>query len=298
MEPTLDEAARIERALRRLRAAPVAYGPMTTGSHTPARRWVVTLEDGRRAFVKVATDDLTASWLRDEHLLYSVLRGAPFMPEYLGWCEDPRRPVLAIEDLSGAEWPPPWTPDRVDLVLGCLDEVAGTPPPEGLPRSGDDHLGIRAGWAEVTTDPAPFLALGMCSSGWLGSALPALREAAEAAPLDGAALLHFDVRSDNLCFRDGRALLVDWNWASVGHPLVDPAFWLPSLHAEGGPAPDGVLEPSDDLARLAAACAGFFCAHAARPPIPTAPHVRPLQLKQARTALPWAARALGLPEPA
>jgi len=43
--------------------------------------------------------------------------------------------------------------------------------------------------------------------------------------------------------------------------------------------------------------AGYFAAHAARPDIPEAPHVRPLQRKQARTALPWAARALGLPTP-
>ena len=36
--------------------------------------------DGRTVFVKVAADELTASWLRDEHLVYSVLRGSPFMP--------------------------------------------------------------------------------------------------------------------------------------------------------------------------------------------------------------------------
>jgi thiamine kinase-like enzyme len=46
-------------------------------------------------------------------------------------------------------------------------------------------------------------------------------------------LLHFDVRSDNLCFRDGRALLIDWNLACIGNPVVDVAAWLPSLHAEG-----------------------------------------------------------------
>ena len=43
--------------------------------------------------------------------------------------------------------------------------------------------------------------------------------------------------------------------------------------------------------------AGYFASHAVRPEIPEAPHVRTLQLRQARTALPWAARALGLPPP-
>jgi aminoglycoside phosphotransferase (APT) family kinase protein len=42
------------------------------------------------------------------------------------------------------------------------------------------------------------------------------------------------VRSDNICIGDGGATLVDWNWASVGNPRVDLAFWLPSLHFEGG----------------------------------------------------------------
>jgi hypothetical protein len=48
---------------------------------------------------------------------------------------------------------------------------------------------------------------------------------------------------------------------------------------------------------FAALLAGYFCAHAPRPPLPLAPHVRHLQRAQAKTALPWAARALGLPMP-
>ncbi len=296
MEPTVDEASRIARALKRLRAKPVSFGAVTTAGHTPARRWVVTLEDGRRAFVKVAIDQLTASWLRDEHLLYSLLRGAAFMPEYVGWYDDKRLPVLALEDLSEAGWAPPWTRDRVDEVLACLAEVAATPPPAGLPLAGDDHLGVRDGWREIEAEPDRFLMLGLCSPSWLEDALPALRGAAEGAGLAGDALLHFDVRADNVCFRSGRAILLDWNWACVGDPMVDVAFWLPSLHAEGGPAPEEILP--DGAEGLAAACAGYLCAHAGRPQIASAPHVRHLQRAQARVALPWAARALGLPEPA
>jgi Phosphotransferase enzyme family len=296
MEPTPREIANVRRALKRLRAEPATWGPVTTGGHTPPRRWVVTLADGRRAFVKVATDDLTASWLRDEHVVYSILRGAPFMPAYLGWYDDGRQPVLALEDLSAAAWPPPWTADRVAAVRACLDEVHAARVPEDLPLAADDRLQLRRGWDEIAEDPEPFLALGLCSSDWLDACLPRLRDAAREAPLAGEALLHFDVRGDNLCFeQDGRAVLVDWNWTSVGNPLVDLAFWLPSLHAEGGPPPQEVL--SSGAAELAACCAGFFAAHAARPPIPTAPHVRPVQLRQARTALPWAAEVLGLLAP-
>jgi hypothetical protein len=297
VEPTPREIASVGRALKKLRAKPVAWGPVTTGGHTPARRWVVTLDDGRTAFVKVATDEMTASWLRDEHLVYSVLRGSPFMPTYLGWYDDGRYPVLALEDLSAARWPPPWSVEQVESVRACLEDMHASVVPEGIPHAADDRLGLREGWEEVARDPEPFLSLGLCSREWLEGALPRLREASPDAPLEGDALVHLDVRSGNVCLRpDGTAVLVDWNWTSVGNPLVDVAFWLPSLHAEGGPAPEEVL--AQGAAELAACCAGFFCAHSARPPIPTAPGVRPLQLKQARTSLAWAARALGLPEPA
>jgi len=136
--------------------------------------------------------------------------------------------------------------------------------------------------------------LGLCSAAWLDEAAARLIDAAERAPLVGDRLVHLDVRSDNLCFRDGRAVLIDWNHALVANPELDVAFWLPSLAAEGGPQPDDVLP---DAAELAAWVAGFFCRWAGGEPIPDAPHVRPLQIAQARTALPWAARALGLPPP-
>jgi hypothetical protein len=81
----------------------------------------------------------------------------------------------------------------------------------------------------------------------------------------------------------------------VGNPEIDAAFWLPSLEAEGGPRPDDVVP--DVSPELVACWAGYLCSHAAREPIPTALRVREAQLRQARSALPWAARRLGLPPP-
>jgi aminoglycoside phosphotransferase (APT) family kinase protein len=184
----------------------------------------------------------------------------------------------------------------IDAVLACIDAVAATAPPSGLPRADDPHLGLREGWDEVDRDPTAFLRLGLCEPRWLVANLATLRDAAHAAPLAGEALLHLDVRSDNVCLRpDGRAALVDWNWTSVGNPGIDTAFWLPSLEAEGGPRPDEVLPEA--APELVACWAGYLCSHAAREPIATAPDVRGAQLRQARSALPWAARRLGLAPP-
>ena len=100
------------------------------------------------------------------------------------------------------------------------------------------------------------------------------------------------MRSDNICIRDGQAVLVDWNWASLGNPAVDAAFWAPSLFVEGGPAP---LELQPEAGDLTAVVSGFFAPIAGLPPPGGAPTVRPLQLAQLKAALPWAVDVLGLP---
>ena len=154
--------------------------------------------------MKVARSDETSSWIRDEHLFYAQTRGAPFLPRLLGWHDDGERPGIALEDLSDAHWPPPWTRANVEAVLACLSEVAATAPPPDLPEAARSQFDF-LGWTEIEGDPEPFLRLGLCSRAWLNEALPTLRFATEIARLDGDALLHFDVRSDNLCIRDGRA---------------------------------------------------------------------------------------------
>jgi hypothetical protein len=115
------------------------------------------------------------------------------------------------------------------------------------------------GWDLVAEDPEPLLSTGLCSGEWFDSALPALRETAARCDLSGQALVHLDVRSDNLCFRDDRVLLVDWNLACVGNPLVDVVGWLPSLRVEGGPEPWAILPDSGGVAAL---LASYFASRA------------------------------------
>jgi hypothetical protein len=286
-EPTAGELRRIEAALGWRPTAWRRVGGRAADSNTG--HWVVS--DGERsAFVKVPRADLPADWVRREHRNLAALVGAAF-PRVVGWFDDGTWPVLALEDLSGADWVPPWTAAQVAAVLAALGDVSAIVPPAHLERFDPDPI---EHWAAIAADPEPFLSVGLCSRRWLDTHLARFVLAAESAPLRGDALVHLDVRSDNLCFRDGRAVLLDWNHATIANPTLDVAFWLPSLAAEGGPAPEEVLP---DEPELAAWVAGFFCSYAGLPPIADAPHVRPLQIAQARTALPWAARALGLPPP-
>ena len=258
------------------------------GESDTAARWIVA-NDGASAFVKIGATELTAEWTRTEHRNYRSLEGW-FLPRVLGFDDDGERPALALEDLSEAIWPPPWTDRQVGAVLDALAAVRQTTPPEHLLGISVDDFGTS--WRDVGRNPTSFLKLGLCSGSWLEANLPTLIAAVDAAPLAGDALVHLDIRSDNLCFRGGRAVLIDWNHACIANADLDIAGWLPSLHAEGGPPPELILPSAPELA---AWIAGYFCSHAGEAPVPGAPHVRPLQLQQARTALPWAVRALGLP---
>jgi hypothetical protein len=264
-----------------------------TGGYTPAERWVVQLADGRSAFVKVGVTELTAEWLRKEARVYAEL-DAPFMPKLYGWADEGEPPMLILEDLSACAWPPPWTDARVESVLATLAQVAATPPPAWLAESSEASW-IADGWLQVAADPAPLLATGMVSSSWLERSLPSLLAAGVPSVIAGDELCHFDVRSDNLCFRaDGSAVLVDWNFAEIANARVDLAFWLPSLALEGGPSPGSVLSGA---APEAALVAGFYASRCGLPPIPTAPTVRDFQKRQLTVALPWACRELGIPAP-
>ena len=264
--------------------------------YTPAERWIVTLEDGETAFAKTGTDVGTsriATWLRAEQRAYSAIDAA-FMPRMLGWDDDGLQPLLLLEDLSHATWPPPWTPSSVETVRLMLQDVASTMPPPDAPdleAIERDHL---SGWRSVAADPRPFLGLGLVTERWLKTHLGALLAASDSAVLAGDSLVHFDVRSDNLCIVEDGAKLIDWNGYARGNPLFDLAAWLPSLHHEGGPPPWELLEDSGGLSVL---IAGYLAARAGLPPIPTAPRVRGIQRDQLLTSLPWAIRELGLPAP-
>jgi len=269
------DAADVERVRRALGAMPVAWR-VAAGHGAPSnRRFVVELEDG----------------------VYGALDGHPYLPRLLGWDDDGIAPALALEDLSRETWPPPWDAARINAVLATLEAVHATRPPDGVPPAVESQFGMD-GWPDVAADPQPFLSLGLCSAGWLDDHLPRLTEASAGAEISGGSFLHFDVRSDNLCLRGGRALLVDWNNACVGNAVLDTAAWLPSLQTEGGPSPQEIIpDETPGLPEIASLLAGYFCARAGLPPIPQAPHARPLQLIQSRTSLPWAARLLGLPPP-
>lgn len=252
-------------------------------------RFTVQLEDGRRVFVKAAKAPHTAAWLRREAEVYANLHGS-YIAELIAFEDDPVEPLLVLEDLSDADWDVRWDAARVSAVRAALTAIATSPPPPNTP-SVREILADFGQWDVVAADPEPFLATGIRSREWLNRALPILKAAADSASVDGEDLLHLDVRSDNLCFRDGAAVLVDWNWCCTGRAEFDVAAWLPSLAFERGPRPWEVLPKAG---KYAAFLAGIWAALVGLPPPPTAPTVRDQQRRQLGIALAWCERELAL----
>lgn len=292
MDVTLSEIA--DRVLLACGKRPVALEPIKGGGYSLALRLKATFSDNSTAFVKVATNEWTRNFLRQERHVYTHLGAQPFLPEYRGFEDTGEYPLMVLEDLSGAFWPPPWNSARIQAILCLLEQLQYAPIPPDLPTLEAEHRLTLTCWKGVAENPEAFLSLGLCDTAWLEGALPKLLEAEAALDLSGEALLHMDIRSDNLCFRaDGSAVLVDWNWACTGNKMADIACWLPSLASEGGPLPETLLP---DGGPWAAGLSGYFAAHAGIPPPPGAPRVREVQLSQLKACLPWVVRTLGLPE--
>ena len=254
--------------------------------YTNACRRIVKFRDGNSAFAKCATDQLTSGLLHSEISIYRQLSG-DFMASVLAW-DDEEPPLLVLEDLSGNRWPPPWTTSGIDLVLDSLATIH-----ESHASVPEYHeIFTHGGWHDVAAHPEAFLSIRVASESWLTECLPALLEAHDSVEPEGKALVHLDVRSDNICFRADRAILIDWNNACTGNPDLDVAFWLPALRHEGGPPPQDILA---DAGHLASYVTGYFASRAGLPDLPHAPLVRKLQKAQSIEGLQWTVQELGLP---
>ena len=268
---------------------------------TAAQRFVARFADGSSAFVKAAVDAETERWLRTDRLIMSTV-DADLVPRVVAWIEAGERSVLVLEDLSDAHWPADhfrvdggkmlpvlWKPGQLERAFHALDRLAAmTAPPSLPPLSGI----LSAEWAPIAADPAPFLQLGLCSSTWLAQAIEGLVAAEKSVDLSGDALVHHDVRSDNVCLRGDRVILVDWSEARCGCPGYDLATFLTGCALEGGPDPFDVMPEHGALA----AWMGGRTARRATCETQRAPAwlIRVMK-RMAVVNLQWATRSLGLP---
>ena len=117
------------------------------------------------------------------------------------------------------------------------------------------------------------------------------------------AILHGDLRSDNLRFNRRHLYLFDWPAITVGRPEWDIVAFAQSVAVEEGPAPEQVMAwygEKNSLNNDAVECAlawwlTFFANRAWRPEIPELPRVRRFQRQQLGVLASWATRQWSFP---
>lgn len=294
--PSADIPDAVQRAATALGREAVSWQTPPFGL-SAAERFVIGFDDGSGAFAKAAVDERTAAWLRDERGALAIV-GGRLGPDLLHW-EEGSRPLLVTADLSGAYWPVGggaddrtlWRPGDVDALLAALAELRTCGPLPGELRAA---AWPEPAWEAILADPA-LTEVGLCSAEWAdrnGATIVAVDRRADPR---GSALVHGDVRSDNVCLlADGGARLVDWSESGRGDPDHDLVQLLPTLHLEGGPAPASILGvPAGPIVRL-----GGATVHRALRPGTGPAWLGQVMLRLAAIDLAWIAAVLEIEPPA
>ncbi|SDD22020.1 phosphotransferase [Glycomyces harbinensis] len=266
----------------------------------------VRAESGAELFVKAAGPDMSfalAACRQEARVNPALPQGVPaprleFAADFDDWA------VLGFEAVDGRAPTLPMLPRDLDLMLDAWADAAAalTPAPQALLDLGvsadpiDDKLRRFTCVAAGTADPFPLP--------------PALegrvdRLAELDAGIDDAmaadAVMHFDLRPDNMIVGADRAWICDWNWVQVHAPWFDTACFLVAAHGDGHDA-DGLFwrHPTsqgvapEQLDTGLAAITGYYLSQAVDPPIPqVSPYLRRHQRWSGLAAADWLARRQG-----
>ena len=254
------------------------------------------LEDGRRVFLKAvsqaANPDTPDIHRREARVLAALPATAPIAR--LLWSYDEMRWVaLCLEDVDGRHPGEPWTDSDLDHVIAAVEKMSRdlTPSPIQVEDTVPEFFRrIVNGWGTALERGETRF------DAWAHRNLVRLAELEARAPgvVDGDALVHCDVRADNLLIAGNRVYVLDWPWARIGAAWVDLVAMAPSVTMQGGPRPEQFLTrldlrgvTSEAIDAVVASLAGYFVVRALEPPPQGIPTVRAFQPAQGRHAVAW-----------
>jgi aminoglycoside phosphotransferase (APT) family kinase protein len=272
------------------------------GGFSPGVAARLRLVNGERAFVKAvgpAPNPDSPDIHRAEARIAASLPDRTPAPRLLGSFDQDGWVVLLFEDVEGTMPAQPWVPGELSRVLDALGDLAEslTPTPVDAPpvavrfddqfhgwrrladtySRGEDTLAGLDPWAR-----RHLMDLAALEAGWTTAA-------------EGTALVHADLRADNLLLTHDRVLVVDWPWACVAAPWFDLLAMLPSVRMQGGPPSETIFDDHpvakaadpDAVTTVLAALSGYFVRQARQPPPPGLPTLREFQGAQGQTGLEW-----------
>ncbi|HVX43605.1 MAG TPA: phosphotransferase [Mycobacteriales bacterium] len=272
------------------------------GGFSPGFASVLEVAGGQRVFVKAISDDLTpraTELYRQDHRICAALPPSVPTPRLLEVREDYGWIVLAFEFADG-RIPSPTRPADLEAMLETYARLAEVLDPSPLPLETFESRwnGRFDEWSGSDVD-----GIGERFS-WAGANLPLITKTAEnwRIAVRGNALVHGDLRADNMILTTSGMLVVDWPESCIGAPWLDLVLALPSLAMfANGPDPEDVVRTHPvtaavdpgHLDAVVAALAGFFAVNSLRPPPPGLPTLRRFQHDQAEVALAWLRQRVG-----
>lgn len=269
---------------------------------SPGFAGVVRFADGSNQFLKVMSasrDPWSIDINRREALVLADLPGEVPAPRLCWKFEAGEWLVVAIEALDGDHPQASNDPAHADAVWAALSDLADVKAPASLPAFHVHHADLFTQWRDFAE--APNLDARLASLGpngeWVESRLPLFMEWEQDAieVTEGDALVHGDLRADNMLLTSGGIAIVDWPHASRGAPWIDLAGHLPAHEMYGGGAARAVFRAhplasavSADAERaFVCTLAGYFTLQSTEPPPPALPGLREFQRAQAIPALKW-----------
>jgi len=294
--PTWPELPAALRGLIEARVGEVTAWTSHDGGYSPGPALTLTTATGR-VFVKAANaveHPFSADLHRREALATALLPSNVPAPA-LRWFVDSDASsdwvVLAFDAVDGRSPRTPWSAEDVRAVAEVVEIIAQVPAPAGLPAFSDSMT--FDGWRTLAADASgldTYDPWAMANLDRLAAIEPSWTEA-----VAGDALVHQDLRGDNVLLTERGAVVVDWPYASRGAAFCDLAGWLPSLKLEGGPGPEEMVASThvgreadpEALTTFVVAMTGYFVSASLQPPPPGIPHVRAFQRAQGEVCLEW-----------
>lgn len=291
----------LRQALEQQLGSPVVSAATQPGGFSPGLAARLLLADGSRAFVKAVGPEpnpQSPDIHRAEARIAAALPAAAPVPRLLGSLDRDGWVALTFEDIDGTMPAQPWQPAELARVLDALATLAQllTPAPVPAPSVADRLAAEFQGWRLLAAQARGGDELAGLDP-WARRHLSGLAglESGWAAAAAGPALIHADLRADNLLLTPDRVVVVDWPWACLAAPWADLLLMLPSVRMQGGPSPEDVFrdhpvtrgaDPRAVTATLAG-LTGYLVERSRRPPSPGLPGLREFQAAQGQTALAW-----------
>jgi hypothetical protein len=295
----------VREAVDLIAGSPVVTATNIAGGFSPGPAARCVLANGERVFVKAVGAELNGfaptMHRREAHVMAALPSDAP-APVLLGVHDDGDWVALVIADVDGRMPLAPLSSADTAAILRVVDVLASIPAPAGIAAVGTNEVGGGRPYRfRLIAEGDPTIAP---PDAWTVRHLERLVEL-EARWLDaaaGSALLHGDLRSDNVLIAAERTYVVDWPSAAVGAPWVDLVGLLPALHLDGAPPPwelfdrhpVGRLGDPDAVDAYLTGLLGYFTHEALSPPPAGLPTLRAFQAAQATIAREWLSRRRGL----